>query len=175
MFLSPLPGSGRGHAVLGTIWPARPVPVACACGSAGAHGRGSAPVPEAGRPYQRADKLGAAPDCQPGGLGAGLRRVVFRLGYISKSACRLAKIRKRSQLGEILPIRHPAPFSLLSPVDPRGTTARTRTFGRPISKSPTRRVVLERELVRVRYPREAGVCRGGCKGFAACFPVPTQL
>jgi hypothetical protein len=35
-----------------------------------------------GGPTKGTDKLGTAPDRQPGSLGAELRKVVFRLGYL---------------------------------------------------------------------------------------------
>jgi len=91
--LSPLPGSGRGHAV-GNHLPSLKL-AAPALLLAGMQGRGQGPLSGArdrAGLTKGSDKLRAAPDCQPGTWGAGLRRVVFRLGYSSKSAGRLAKI-----------------------------------------------------------------------------------
>lgn len=132
-------------------------PALRACGNAGPRPGATSGARDRAGLTKGSDKFRAAPDCQPGTWGAGLRRVVFRLGYSSKSAGRLAKIRKRSQLGEILPIRHPAPFSRLPSFDPRSTAARTGSFGRPITKSPTRRDVLDTEPLRVHGPQRVGV------------------
>jgi hypothetical protein len=80
--------------------------------------------------------------------GSGTPQLCLSSRLPDKSACRLAKMRKRPQLGEVLPIPHPAPFTRLAPVDPRSTTARTGPRRRPTRKSPFKREVLEAETLR---------------------------
>jgi len=97
-----------------------------------------------------------------GGLGSGAPGNETPQGclpprLLSKSAGRLAKIRKRPQLGEVLPVHHPAPFSRLAPVDPRSAAERVRPSGPPKAKSPTSQELLEAEPLRVRSPPGAGM------------------
>ena len=65
-------------------------------------------------------------------------------------------MRKRSQLGELLPIPHPAPFPPLAPAGPRSPSAWTATAGRPTSRSPNLRVALETEVSRAQADNSGG-------------------
>ena len=81
-----------------------------------------------------------------------------------KSAGWLAKIRKRSQLGEVLPIRHLAPFPLLSSVGPRSTAAPTRPFGPSTTHHRPRRGCY---LTQNSYEQNARRLRP-CQSFRVC-------
>ena len=128
-----------------------------ACGTAGAAARGPPPVRGARQALPKGQTSFAPRRTASPGPGSGTPQGCLPPRLLSKSAGRLAKIRKRSQLGEIVPIRHPAPFSRLSRLDPRSAATRTGTFGRPTTKSPTRRDVLDTEAMRVQRPRRIGV------------------
>ena len=147
----------RGHAVGNHLpslnWQRRPCCLRECRAAARGHFRRAGP----GRPYQRFRQVSRRAGLPARGPGSGTPQGCLPPRLLSKSAGRLAKIRKRSQLGEILPIRYPAPFSRLPRIDPRGAATRVWTFASPTTKSPTRREVLERELVPVPHPRRAGM------------------